>query len=72
PSGNGHFSILSSAFVGGKSAVRIRAAETGDTNEIIRAMMTAGKVVSFNPALPSMNEIFIRVVEAKNKEAATN
>jgi len=72
PSGNGHFSILSSAFEGGKSTVRIRAAETGDTNEIIRAMMTAGKVVSFNPALPSMNEIFIRVVEAKNKEAATN
>lgn len=72
PSGNGHFSILSSAFEGGKSAVRIRAAETGDTNEIIRAMMTAGKVLSFNPALPSMNEIFIRVVEAKNKEAARN
>lgn len=72
PSGNGHFSILSSAFEGGKSMVRIRASETGDTNEIIRAMMTAGKVVSFNPALPSMNEIFIRVVEAKNKEAAIN
>lgn len=72
PSGNGQFSILSSAFEGGKSAVRIRATETGDTNEIIRTMMTAGKVVSFNPALPSMNEIFIRVVEAKNKEAATN
>lgn len=72
PAGNGHFSILSSAFEEGKSAVRIKAAETGDTNEIIRAMTSAGKVVSFNPALPSMNEIFIRVVEAKNKEAATN
>lgn len=71
PSGNGHFSILSSAFEEGKSVVRIKAAETGDTNEIIRAMTSAGKVVSFNPALPSMNEIFIRVVEAKNKEAAT-
>ncbi|MCK7539167.1 MAG: DUF4162 domain-containing protein [Marinilabiliales bacterium] len=43
-----------------------------DTNEIIRAMTTSGKVVSFNPSLPSMNEIFIRVVEAKNKEAAKN
>jgi ABC-2 type transport system ATP-binding protein len=72
PAGNGQFSILSAEFERGKSAVRIRAAETEDTNEIIRAMMTAGKVVSFNPALPSMNEIFIRVVEAKNKEAAIN
>jgi ABC-2 type transport system ATP-binding protein len=72
PAGNGHFTVLSSAFEGGKSAVRIRAAETGDTNEIIRVMTTTGRVVSFNPALPSMNEIFIRVVERKNKEAATN
>lgn len=72
PSGNGHFSVLSSAFDDGKSAVRIRAAESGDTNEIIRAMTAAGKVVSFNPSLPSMNEIFIRVVEKKNKEAANN
>lgn len=72
PAGNGHFSILSSAFERGKSAVRIRAEETEDTNEILQAMTKAGKVVSFNPALPSMNEIFIRVVEAKNKEAVTN
>jgi ABC-2 type transport system ATP-binding protein len=72
PSGNGHFSVMSSAFDDGKSAVRIRAAESGDTNEIIRAMTTAGRVVSFNPSLPSMNEIFIRVVEKKNKEAAKN
>jgi len=72
PSGNGHFSVLSSDFDDGKSAVRIRAAESGDTNEIIRAMTAAGRVVSFNPSLPSMNEIFIRVVEKKNKEAAKN
>lgn len=72
PAGNGHFSVLSSAFDDGKSAVRIRAAESGDTNEIIRAMTAAGRVVSFNPSLPSMNEIFIRVVEKKNKEAAKN
>lgn len=72
PSGNGQFAVVSSSFEGGKSAVRIRAAETGDTNEIIRAMTAAGRVVSFNPALPSMNEIFIRVVESKNKEAVKN
>ncbi len=72
PSGNGQFSVLSTTFGEGKTAVRIKAAESAETNEIIGAMTSAGKVVSFNPSLPSMNEIFIRVVEKKNKEAAKN
>ncbi len=72
PSGNGQFSVVSTTFGEGKTAVRIKAAESADTNGIIGAMTTAGKVVSFNPSLPSMNEIFIRVVEKKNKEAAKN
>ncbi|MDZ7635972.1 MAG: ABC transporter ATP-binding protein [Bacteroidales bacterium] len=72
PSGNGHFSVLSSAYEDGKTAVRIKAAESAETNAIIGSMTSTGKVVSFNPSLPSMNEIFIRVVEKKNKEAAKN
>ncbi len=72
PSDNAHFSVLSSSFAKGRSAVRIKAAGTGDTNEIIRSMTTAGTVISFNQVLPSMNDIFIRVVEAKNSEAAKN
>ena len=72
PSGNGQFSVVSTTFGEGKTAVRIKAAESADTNGIIGAMTSAGKVVSFNPSLPSMNEIFIRVVEKKNKEAAKN
>lgn len=70
--GNGHFTILNSVFEAGKSAVHIKATESGDTNEIIKAMTAAGKVVSFNPSLPSMNEIFIRVVETRNREAGKN
>ncbi|HNT93770.1 MAG: ATP-binding cassette domain-containing protein [Bacteroidales bacterium] len=72
PSPNGHFTIMSSAFEDGKSKVRIKASEQSDNNEIIRAMTSAGQVISFNPALPSMNEIFIRVVETKNREAVIN
>jgi ABC-2 type transport system ATP-binding protein len=72
PSGNNRYSVVSSSFDGGKSSVHIRAAGTSDINEIIRDMTLSGKVLSFNPALPSMNEIFIRVVETKNKEAAKN
>ncbi|MHC1732731.1 MAG: ABC transporter ATP-binding protein [Bacteroidales bacterium] len=72
PSSNGLFTVLHSTFEGGKSTVRIKAAEPADNNGIISAMTAAGKVLSFNPALPSMNEIFIRVVETKNREALKN
>jgi ABC-2 type transport system ATP-binding protein len=72
PSGNNHFSVISSEFSEGMSTVRIKASGTEDTNEIIRAMTAAGTITSFNPALPSMNDIFIKVVESKNKEAANN
>jgi ABC-type uncharacterized transport system ATPase subunit len=52
--------------------VRIGASDERDTNEIIKALTAGGKIISFNPALPTMNEIFIRVVETKNKEAEKN
>jgi ABC-2 type transport system ATP-binding protein len=72
PAGNGHYSVLSSSFAKGRSTVRIRTAVTDNTNEIIRSMTASGTVISFNKVLPSMNDIFIRVVEAKNSEAAKN
>lgn len=72
PSANGHFTLLGSTFSDGRSTVRIKTHGPADNNEIIRAMTAAGNVISFNPALPSMNEIFIRVVETKNKEAVKN
>ena len=72
PSGNAHFEVLNSSFAKGRSNVRIRTAGTDNTNEIIRSMTASGTVISFNPLLPSMNDIFIRVVEAKNSEAAKN
>lgn len=66
---NSHFSVISSTFEDGKSNVRLKASDGGDTNEIISAMTRSGRLISFNPALPSMNDIFIRVVESKNQEA---
>ena len=69
PKVNGHFSILRSSFENGKSLLRLKATGTDNTNEIISALTAAGQIISFNPALPSMNDIFIKVVETKNKEA---
>jgi ABC-2 type transport system ATP-binding protein len=72
PEGNHHFSVIDSSFEEGKTSVRISTSEERETNEIIKALTAAGKIISFNPALPTMNEIFIRVVETKNKEAEKN
>ncbi len=72
PSGNAHFSVISSSFAKNRSTIRIKTAGADDTNSIIRSMTAAGTMISFNPVLPSMNDIFIRVVEAKNSEAAKN
>ena len=64
--GNGQYNILNSKFENNKSTIRLKT--TGDikTNDILLTAMKSGNVVSFNPALPSMNEIFIRVVGASN------
>ncbi|MBS0011747.1 MAG: ATP-binding cassette domain-containing protein [Bacteroidales bacterium] len=61
---NSHYEVLNNTADNGKSAIRLRTPGTKDVNTIIRDMTDRGQVISFNPALPSMNEIFIRVVEA--------
>ena len=64
--GNGQYNIISRQTENNKSTVRLKTTGVIDTNEILRTAVKSGKVISFNPALPSMNEIFIRVVEARN------
>ena len=38
------------------------------TNDLIQSLVSVGKIVSFNEIIPSMNDIFIRVVEGNNEE----
>jgi ABC-2 type transport system ATP-binding protein len=63
---NSHYSILDRKEENGKSMMKLKTKDNIMTNDILATMMKAGEIVSFNPALPSMNEIFIRVVEARN------
>ncbi len=63
---NGMYSVLNRNTEGGKSTIRLKTTTSLDTNEIIGTALKSGRIISFNPALPSMNEIFIRVVEARN------
>jgi ABC-2 type transport system ATP-binding protein len=64
--GNGHYNILKHQTENNKSIIRLKTTSDINTNEILQTAMKTGNIVSFNPALPSMNEIFIRVVEKRN------
>jgi len=64
--GNGQFSVLNKQIENDKSTIRIKTTGGIETNEILQIALKSGNVISFNPALPSMNEIFIRVVETRN------
>jgi ABC-2 type transport system ATP-binding protein len=65
---NNHYSIISQKNENGKSELILKTRDDIATNDILQIMMKSGKIISFNPALPSMNEIFIRVVRSKNIE----
>jgi ABC-2 type transport system ATP-binding protein len=64
--GNGHYSILNQQNDNHKSSFKLKTTSDINTNDILQTVMKSGNIVSFNPALPSMNEIFIRVIEARN------
>ena len=66
---NGQFKIISRQYENDKSSIRLKTASGNvSANEILSSVMSRGTLISFNPALPSMNEIFIRVVESRNAE----
>jgi ABC-2 type transport system ATP-binding protein len=65
-SDNSHYSIINHVHENDKSIMRLKTKDNIITNDILQIMMKSGKIISFNPALPSMNEIFIRVVESRN------
>ncbi len=61
---NSNYDIISNEISDGKTKVHLKATQEKSENKIVADMLKAGNILSFNPALPSMNEIFIRVVEA--------
>ncbi len=63
---NGFYRILNRIKENGRSVIRLKSAGAVATNEILEIAISRGKVISFNPVLPSMNEIFIRVIESRN------
>jgi len=60
---NGHYNILNQKKENNKSIFRLKTTSDIQTNDLIKSVIKSGNLISFNPALPSMNEIFIRVIE---------
>ncbi|HPC98428.1 MAG TPA: ATP-binding cassette domain-containing protein [Bacteroidales bacterium] len=65
---NGKFSILESAEEDHKTVIRLKSLTSASTNQIISELMNSGNISAFSPALPSMNDIFLRVVQSKSPE----
>jgi len=63
---NHNYEVLESSAINGHSNITIKISGEIAGNDILEQLISLGRIVSFNPALPSMNEIFIRVVEAHN------
>ena len=47
--------------------VKIKAAEKFTGNDLLNLVMSMASITSFNEVIPTMNEIFIRVVKAQNQ-----
>ena len=60
--------ILSHDVEGNTTTVNIEVMQDIPTNEVLQFMMKSGNVLSFQPIIPSMNEIFIQVVQQQNQE----
>jgi ABC-2 type transport system ATP-binding protein len=63
---DGQFKVLDHQFDNERSTIRLKVEKDIRPNDIIQTALKSGPIISFNPALPSMNEIFIRVVESRN------
>ena len=46
--------------------IRINASATKSGNDLLKLVMPLASITSFNEVIPTMNEIFIRVVKAQN------
>lgn len=64
--GNSHYNILGQHGQDNRSIIRLKTTDSIKTNDLLQNIMKSGNLISFNPAMPSMNEIFIRVVQKRN------
>ncbi|MCK4700782.1 MAG: DUF4162 domain-containing protein, partial [Bacteroidales bacterium] len=53
----------------GDNFVRVRILNDISTNDLLNVMLSSGNIISFREIIPSMNDIFIKVVEDASKKS---
>ncbi len=59
---NEHYTIIFQSSSDSKTKVKLRANDGASINDILGKIIPVGEIISVNPTVPSMNDIFIRVV----------
>jgi len=62
------FKILEHEVNGHKKQIKLQFLNGQSNNELLRILMNQFEIVSFNELIPSMNDVFIHVVEQNNRE----
>lgn len=62
------YKIIESKQKNGENFVRVRILNDISTNDLLKTMLTSGNIISFREIIPSMNDIFIKVVEDASKK----
>ena len=60
------FNVVGKKIESNKSSIRIKSSDGIKTNDILYDVMRMGTILSFKQALPSMNDIFLRVIQSRN------
>lgn len=64
---NDHYNIMDELKVNGHNAVKVKLLHQTNENELLSLIIPTVEIISFNEIIPSMNDIFIKVVnEHKN------
>ena len=62
------FRILEHDVNGHKKRLKVQFLNGQSNNELLQILMNQFEIVSFNEIIPSMNDVFIHVVEQNNRE----
>lgn len=64
---NEHYQILEQKKMNGYQGVRIKLLHQTNENELLSLIIPAVEIISFNEIIPSMNDVFIKVVNENKK-----
>lgn len=63
------YKIIDNKQRNGDNFVRVRILNDISTNDLLKTMLSSGNIISFREIIPSMNDIFIKVVEDASKKS---